>query len=149
MAFSKRKAVYIQLEEIFSAARYMVWRCHKTRWHILALLWIACNQIAAGKGGRTTPINVYASVCILFERALRGAKFNPKQIFTLWERGQRVKNVENVEAPEHCPCCGQALPEELRRPLATEEDIAEAFKGRIPTKFTTKEIFEGEKIHCK
>ena len=144
MAFSKRKAVYLQMEEIFTKARYTVWRCHKTRWHILALLWIACNQIAAGKGGRTTPINVYASVCVLFERALRGAVFQPRQIFTLWERGQRVKNIENVEAPEHCPCCGQALPEELRRPLTTEEDIAEVFKGRIPTKFTTKEIFEGK-----
>ena len=144
MSFSQRKVIYMQLEEIFTNAKYTTWRCHKTRWHILALLWIACNQIAAGKGGRTTPINVYASICILFERTLRGAKWLPKQIFAIWERGKRVKEVENLDVPEHCPCCGQALPEGLMRPLVTEEDISEVFKGRIPTNLTAKQIFEGK-----
>ena len=135
-----RKTVYVHLEQIFSNAGYWITRCHKTRWHILALLWIACNQIAAGKN--TTARRVYQSICILFNRTMRGSRWYPNQIHSIWANAQRGNEVEvgHVDSVRQCPCCGQELPEELMTPPdPSQEDVEKAFQEHVPTKITTVE----------
>lgn len=139
-----RKITYVHLEGIFSKAGYWVTRCHLPRWRILALLWIACNQIAAGKKRATTPANVYACINILFNRVLHGAKWYPNQIHSLWARGARGEYVGHIDKLDVCPCCGQKLPEDLRRLDLVGEDVEEAYNEQFPANVTTFTENEGK-----
>lgn len=105
---SPRRVMYVHLEKVFEEAGYWTTVCHMPRWRILAMLWIACTQVAAVKGN--TPRNVWRTLQIMFTLTLRGRKFSPVFLHPIWAKGKRGEDCD----ARHCPCCGRELPEELQ-----------------------------------
>lgn len=151
MSMSKRKIIYTYLEKIFSEAGYWVTKCHKSRIYILAMLWVACTQIATAKG--KSPKSIYRCFEVICSRTLRGTRFEPKKVRTIWEHalhGEDWENSDHVESVKVCPCCGHELPEGLIVSHELKEiDIAERAGFDRDTNFTTFEENEQKSIQCK
>ena len=137
---SPRKIKYVAMEQIFQNAGYQVWQCHLTRIHLLGVVFIAVNQIAAAK--RLHPYAVWRTLCTIFLQTLKGTHFSPDRVRQIWALVQREGEGEDgdvkeiapwlsgaVERGEECPLCGA--------PMETDPELLSGLLGmEVPAKVT-------------
>lgn len=137
MTLSKRRIFYQNMEKILTDAGYSAWPIHLTRIHIAALLFMACSQIGAAKHVKAW--RVYRCLQVLLARTLQGAKFCPKHIQTIWEKARLEEDREDVElVGSSCPCCGQALPTNLKEKMLLPFPYNEALETMTPDDLQVK-----------
>lgn len=137
---SPRQIKYKHAEQILNDAGYQTWPCHSTRIAILAMLYIACNQIAAAKG--ITAKQVYDCIYMVLCLALRGNHFDPRRIRANWARAQRGREREEGEetVADKCPVCGRpvagGLPTADQISAELLGELEPSDNGEVPPKIT-------------